>query len=97
MTVAPPSEIARQHAEKRLGALATPPGALGRLGEVGVVVDVDVPMRFGRLMTPARHVRSARVEEEGSEEQSTGHAAYLPAGRVRPRFSRSVVPAYSAG
>ena len=26
MTVAPPSEIARQHAEKRLGALATPPG-----------------------------------------------------------------------
>ena len=36
MTVAPPSEIARQHAEKRLGALATPPGALGRLGDLGI-------------------------------------------------------------
>lgn len=36
MTVSPPSEIARQHAEKRLGALATPPGALGRLGDLGI-------------------------------------------------------------
>lgn len=38
MTVAAPSDIARQHAEKRLGALATPPGALGRLGELAVWV-----------------------------------------------------------
>ncbi|GAB6985584.1 nicotinate-nucleotide--dimethylbenzimidazole phosphoribosyltransferase [Nocardioides pyridinolyticus] len=34
--VSAPSEIARGHAAKRLGALATPPGALGRLGELGV-------------------------------------------------------------
>jgi nicotinate-nucleotide--dimethylbenzimidazole phosphoribosyltransferase len=32
----PPSDIARAHAAKRLAALATPPGALGRLGELGV-------------------------------------------------------------
>lgn len=36
--VFPPSDIARDHATKRLGALATPPGALGRLGELGVWV-----------------------------------------------------------
>jgi nicotinate-nucleotide--dimethylbenzimidazole phosphoribosyltransferase len=34
--VSAPSDIARDHAAKRLGALATPPGALGRLGELGV-------------------------------------------------------------
>lgn len=38
MTLVPPSAIARDHAAKRLGALATPPGALGRLGELGVWV-----------------------------------------------------------
>ena len=31
--VSAPSDIARDHAAKRLAALATPPGALGRLGE----------------------------------------------------------------
>jgi nicotinate-nucleotide--dimethylbenzimidazole phosphoribosyltransferase len=36
--VSAPSDIARGHAAKRLGALATPPGALGRLGELGVWV-----------------------------------------------------------
>lgn len=35
-SVTSPSPIARQHATKRLGALATPPGALGRLGDLGV-------------------------------------------------------------
>jgi len=34
--VSAPSDIARDHARKRLDALATPPGALGRLGELGV-------------------------------------------------------------
>lgn len=34
--VSPPSDIARDHATKRLAALATPPGALGRIGELGV-------------------------------------------------------------
>ncbi len=34
--VSAPSGIARDHAAKRLAALATPPGALGRLGELGV-------------------------------------------------------------
>lgn len=34
--VSAPSEVARGHAAKRLAALATPPGALGRLGELGV-------------------------------------------------------------
>lgn len=34
--VSAPSEVARAHAAKRLAALATPPGALGRLGELGV-------------------------------------------------------------
>jgi nicotinate-nucleotide--dimethylbenzimidazole phosphoribosyltransferase len=34
--VSAPSDIARDHAAKRLDALATPPGALGRLGELGV-------------------------------------------------------------
>jgi len=34
--VSAPSEIAHAHAGKRLAALATPPGALGRLGERGV-------------------------------------------------------------
>jgi nicotinate-nucleotide--dimethylbenzimidazole phosphoribosyltransferase len=34
--VSAPSDIARDHAAKRLAALATPPGALGRLGELGV-------------------------------------------------------------
>ena len=34
--VSAPSEIARGHAAKRLAALATPPGALGRLGDLGV-------------------------------------------------------------
>lgn len=34
--VVPPSDIARTRAAKRLAALATPPGALGRLGELGV-------------------------------------------------------------
>jgi nicotinate-nucleotide--dimethylbenzimidazole phosphoribosyltransferase len=36
--VSAPSDIARDHAAKRLEALATPPGALGRLGELGVWV-----------------------------------------------------------
>jgi nicotinate-nucleotide--dimethylbenzimidazole phosphoribosyltransferase len=36
--VSAPSDIARDHADKRLAALATPPGALGRLGELGVWV-----------------------------------------------------------
>ena len=36
--VAAPSDIARAHAEKRLAALATPPGALGRLGDLAVWV-----------------------------------------------------------
>jgi nicotinate-nucleotide--dimethylbenzimidazole phosphoribosyltransferase len=36
--VSAPSEIARDHARKRLGALATPSGALGRLGELGIWV-----------------------------------------------------------
>ena len=35
MTV-PPSALVRDQAEERLSALATPPGALGRLGELGV-------------------------------------------------------------
>lgn len=34
--VSAPSDITRDHAAKRLAALATPPGALGRLGELGV-------------------------------------------------------------
>lgn len=37
-SVSAPSAIARDHAAKRLAALATPPGALGRLGELGVWV-----------------------------------------------------------
>lgn len=36
--VTAPSDIARDHAAKRLAALATPPGALGRLGDLGVWV-----------------------------------------------------------
>lgn len=36
--VSAPSDIARTHAEKRLAALATPPGALGRLGDLAVWV-----------------------------------------------------------
>lgn len=36
--VLPPSDIASEHAARRLAALATPPGALGRLGELGVWV-----------------------------------------------------------
>jgi nicotinate-nucleotide--dimethylbenzimidazole phosphoribosyltransferase len=36
--VSAPSDIARDHAAKRLAALATPPGALGRLGDLGVWV-----------------------------------------------------------
>jgi nicotinate-nucleotide--dimethylbenzimidazole phosphoribosyltransferase len=35
-SIAPPSEVVRNHALKRLGALATPPGALGRLGDLAV-------------------------------------------------------------
>ena len=34
--VSAPSDIARDHAAKRLAALATPPGALGGLGDLGV-------------------------------------------------------------
>lgn len=34
--VSAPSDIARDHAAKRLAALAAPPGALGRLGELGI-------------------------------------------------------------
>jgi len=34
--ISPPSPIARDHAAKRLAALATPPNALGRLGDLGV-------------------------------------------------------------
>lgn len=36
MTITPPSAIARSAAEERLAGLATPAGALGRLGELGV-------------------------------------------------------------
>jgi nicotinate-nucleotide--dimethylbenzimidazole phosphoribosyltransferase len=36
MTLVPPSATARDHAAERLAALATPPGALGRLGELAV-------------------------------------------------------------
>ncbi len=36
--VSAPSDIARDHAAKRLAALATPPGALGRLGELALWV-----------------------------------------------------------
>lgn len=35
-SVSAPSDVARRHAGERLTALATPPGALGRLGELGV-------------------------------------------------------------
>ena len=38
MTVRPPSEAARKTAQERLAGLATPAGALGRLGELGVWV-----------------------------------------------------------
>jgi nicotinate-nucleotide--dimethylbenzimidazole phosphoribosyltransferase len=38
MTIAPPSPTARAEAQARLESLATPPGALGRLGELGVWV-----------------------------------------------------------
>ena len=38
MTVRPPSEAARKKAQERLAGLATPAGALGRLGELGVWV-----------------------------------------------------------
>ena len=38
MTVAAPSETARAQATERLNSLATPPGALGRLGDLGVWV-----------------------------------------------------------
>jgi nicotinate-nucleotide--dimethylbenzimidazole phosphoribosyltransferase len=34
--VSAPSDIVRDHAAKRLAALATPPGALGRLGDLGI-------------------------------------------------------------
>ncbi|MDN5896003.1 MAG: nicotinate-nucleotide--dimethylbenzimidazole phosphoribosyltransferase, partial [Nocardioides sp.] len=34
--IAPPSPTARLEAAARLGGLATPPGALGRLGDLGV-------------------------------------------------------------
>ena len=34
--VSAPSDLARDHAARRLAALATPPGALGRLGELAV-------------------------------------------------------------
>jgi nicotinate-nucleotide--dimethylbenzimidazole phosphoribosyltransferase len=34
--IVPPSEVVRQRAATRLGELATPPGALGRLGGLGV-------------------------------------------------------------
>jgi nicotinate-nucleotide--dimethylbenzimidazole phosphoribosyltransferase len=37
-SVSSPSDVARAHAGKRLAALATPPGALGRLGELAVWV-----------------------------------------------------------
>lgn len=37
-SITAPSDIARDHAVKRLAALATPPGALGRLGDLGVWV-----------------------------------------------------------
>ena len=36
--IAPPSDVVRRHATKRLAALATPPGALGRLGDLAVWV-----------------------------------------------------------
>lgn len=36
--VTAPSDIARNHAGKRLAALATPPGALGRMGELAIWV-----------------------------------------------------------
>lgn len=52
--VSAPSDIARRHAEKRLAALATPPGALGRLGDLAVWVaacEGQVPPR------PVDHVR----------------------------------------
>lgn len=34
--VTAPSDLARNHAAKRLAALATPPGALGRVGDLGI-------------------------------------------------------------
>lgn len=34
--VSAPSDVVRDHAARRLAALATPPGALGRLGELGI-------------------------------------------------------------
>ncbi|HEX7739779.1 MAG TPA: nicotinate-nucleotide--dimethylbenzimidazole phosphoribosyltransferase [Marmoricola sp.] len=48
MSVVPPSETARVAATERLAALATPPGALGRLGELGVWLSAcqgEVPPR----------------------------------------------------
>ncbi|WP_300681005.1 nicotinate-nucleotide--dimethylbenzimidazole phosphoribosyltransferase [Nocardioides sp.] len=51
---APLSEIAQAHAAKRLAALATPPGALGRLGEYAVWLSATQ----GRVPpTPLREVR----------------------------------------
>ena len=54
MSVVPPSETARAEATARLASLATPPGALGRLGELGVWLSAcqgEVPPR------PVEHVR----------------------------------------
>ncbi|MGH3351673.1 MAG: nicotinate-nucleotide--dimethylbenzimidazole phosphoribosyltransferase [Nocardioides sp.] len=54
MTIQTPHEDVRSQATERLGALATPPGALGRLGELAVWVAAcqgEVPPR------PIEHVR----------------------------------------
>jgi nicotinate-nucleotide--dimethylbenzimidazole phosphoribosyltransferase len=53
--ILPPSDVVRGQAAARLAALATPPGALGRLGQVGVWLAAC------QGMVPPRQVENARL------------------------------------
>lgn len=65
--VSPPSDIAGDHARKRLAALATPPDALGRLGELGVWIAA----RQGQV--PPKPVDNVRLVIFAGDHGVAGH------------------------
>lgn len=74
-SVAAPSAVARREAQERLGALATPPGALGRLGDLGVWVAAC------QGEVPPRQIQNPRLVIFAGDHGVAGHgvSAFPPA------------------
>ena len=80
MSITQPSAAAREMAAARLAGLATPPGALGRLGELGVWLAACQDQVPPRPVTNARLVIFAGdrgvAHHLGDRERGKGHPSH---------------------